>query len=138
MSGDPVVSTMIATIFAVAGVLTLAPTLQRIFSALPGAQAVRVQAYRGMADPREIEATDTLGWIDLISNPPYTPWISAYFINNGPDAVEIGINYPDNRFVMNPGETITVDRSWAQERIGVIFFICAKGERASIRVIGEY
>jgi len=125
---------MVATVFGVAGIMTLAPTLQRVFSALP---AIRTQAYRGVTDPREVEATETLKWIDLVSNPPYTPWISAFLINDGPDAVAVGINYPDNRFMMNLGDTITVNRSWASERIAVIFFICPEG-RAKLRIIGEY
>ena len=79
-----------------------------------------------------------LSWIDFIHDYPYAPWMSAYFINDGPDAVEIAINYPNDRFALNPVETVTVTRAGAQERIAMIFLKCAEGETASVRITGEY
>lgn len=102
------------------------------------AQALQAQAYTGIADARTVHVTNILSWLNLRHEYPYTSWITAYFINDGPSAVEVGINYPDNRFTINPEETITVDRSGAQERISVIFFICRPGLLASMRVSGEY
>ncbi len=96
------------------------------------------QAYLGVNDPRTIKATDKLQWIDLVENQPYIPWISAYFIQDGPHPVEIAINHPDDRFTMNPGETVTINRSGAQERIRIIFYVCQKGKRATVRITGEY
>jgi len=102
------------------------------------AQGVQAQAYQGRSDPRQHTATEMLSWIDLIHGYPNTPWISAYVVNDGPDAVEIGINYPNARFVLNPGETVTVSRPGAQERIAILFLKCGVGETTSLRVTGEY
>ena len=96
------------------------------------------QAYTGNEDPRDIHVTNLLSWINLMYDDPHQPWISAYIINDGPSAVEIGINYPDDRFTMNPGETITVTRSGADERIRMIYFICRPGLVADLRVTGVY
>lgn len=101
-------------------------------------QALQAQAFVGNEDPRTIPVTNILSWINLVYDYPFQPWISAYFINDGPSAVEIGINYPDDRFVMNPRETITVTRSGAEERIKAIYFICRPGLNASVRVTGVY
>jgi len=101
-------------------------------------QALQAQSYGGNEDPRTVPVTNRLSWINLIYDYPFTPWVSAYFINDGPSAVEIGINYPDDRFVMNPRETITVTRTGAEERIKIVYFICSPGLAASVRVTGVY
>ena len=102
--------------------------------------ALQAQAYSGQEDPRNIHATNRLSWINLVYDYPFTPWISAYFINekDSPSAVEIGINYPDDRFTIKPGETITVARSGAEERIKIIYFLCRPGLDADVRVTGVY
>jgi len=102
------------------------------------AQALQAQSFVGNEDPRIINVTNRLSWINLVYDYPFQPWISAYFINDGPSAVEIGINFPDDRFVVNPGETITVTRSGAEERIKIIYFICRPGVAAVLRVTGAY
>lgn len=102
-------------------------------------QMLQAQAYSGQEDPRTIHVTNVLSWINLVYDYPYTPWISAYFINDGPGTVEIGINYPDNRFIMKPGETNTVNRTGAlDERISSIFFIARPGLSSTVRVIGAF
>lgn len=101
-------------------------------------QALQAQAYSGQEDPRTVNVTNLLSWINLIYDYPFTPWVSAYFINDGPGTVEIGINYPDDRFTMNSGETITVTRTGAEERIKIIYFIARPGLAASVRVTGVY
>jgi len=102
------------------------------------AQGLQTLSYRGKSDSREHTSTETLSWLDLIHNYPCIPWISAYFINDDPDAVEIAVNYPNDRFTLNPMETVTVSRPGAEERIAIIFFKCAQGETAKIRITGEY
>jgi len=37
------------------------------------------QSYTGLTDDRVLKATHTMQWLNLISNPPYHPWISAYY-----------------------------------------------------------
>ena len=102
------------------------------------AQALQAQSFTGNEDPRRVHATNFLSWINLMYDYPFQPWISAYIINDGPSAVEIGINFPDDRFTVNPGETITVTRSGAEERIKIMYFICTPGLTADLRVTGVY
>ena len=105
---------------------------------LPVTQQAQAQAYQGRSITKKVEANDTLKYFDVRHDYPYTLWISAYFINDGPDPVEIAINYPDDRFTIKPNGTTTVNRSGAQERIAVIFYICEKGKTAEVEITGEY
>lgn len=101
-------------------------------------QYIQAQSYVGISDPRVIEATDKLSFIDLINEHPYTPWASVNFVNDGPDSVWVAINQPTATYELKVGETASVYRIGAQERIMVVFFICSSGEAALIRVVGEY
>lgn len=101
-------------------------------------QALAAQSFSGNEDPRSLNVTNRLNWINLIYSYPFQPWISAYVINDGPSAVEVGINYPDDRFTILPGETITITRSGAEERIKIVFFVCTVGLRSTLRVTGVY
>ena len=92
---------------------------------------------QGRDDPRNVHATTKLQWIDLIHEPPKTPWVHAYIVNDGPYAVEIGINYPNDRFPLRPGGQVTLDHSNKPEGIGIIFYICPIYD-AHVRIIGEY
>ena len=118
-------------------VLMVMMGMMLLMAVLPATQQAQAQtyaqAYQGVNDPRTIKATDKLQWLDL-----YTPWINAYFIQDGPDPVEIAINHPGDKFTMRPGETITINRSGAQERIMVIFYVCQRGKTATVRITGEY
>jgi len=122
----------LAVIIMLVAVAAIAPVSQQ-------AQALaHAQAYQGIADPRTVNANGAFRWLDLKNGPPYTPWLGAYFINDGPDPVEIALNYPDDRFTLKPGETVTVNRSGAREGIAVIFYVCGSGKTATVRVTGEY
>lgn len=101
-------------------------------------QYIQAQSYVGISDPRDVEATDELSYLDLINEHPYTPWVSVNFVNDGPDSILIAINQPTATYELKAEETASVNRIGAQERISAVFFICAAGEEAFIRVIGEY
>lgn len=120
------------------GVLILAT----IIPILPVVQSVQqhyaAQAYTGLTDDRVLNATPTIQWINLISDPPYHPWISAYFFNDGPQSVFIGINNPDELTQLASGESKTVDMTGADRRIEFVFYKSNPGEKASVRVIGKY
>ncbi|GAI67444.1 unnamed protein product, partial [marine sediment metagenome] len=73
-------------------------------------QSAQAQAYLGRTVTKIKEADGNLRYFDVRFDYPYTLWISAYFINDGPDPVEIAINYPDERFTIKPNETVTVNR----------------------------
>ncbi len=120
------------------GLALMAVVASTLLATQQMAQGLQTLSYRGKTDSREHTSTETLSWIDLIHDYHCIPWISAYFINDGPDAVEIAVNYPNDRFLLNPMETITVTRPGAEERIAIIFFKCAEGETAKIRITGEY
>ncbi|MBA7707026.1 hypothetical protein ES703_115887 [subsurface metagenome] len=109
-----------------------------LMAILPVTQQAQAQAYQGRTVTKEVKANNTLRYLDVRFDYPYTFWISAYFINNGPDPVEIAINYPDDKFTIRPNGTITVSRSGAQERIAVIFYVCERGKTAEVQITGEY
>ena len=129
--------------FDVPGMLVMVMSMMMLLmmaNVMPAvAQTMEAQAYRGKTVSQEVTAASDLRWLDLIHDVyPYTPWVSAYFINHGPQAVELAINYPNERFVLKPQETATVSRLGAVERIAIIFYICAPGETAALRITGEY
>lgn len=101
-------------------------------------QALQAQAYIGNEDPRYVRATNHLSWLNFIYAYPFQPWVSAFIINDGPSPVEIGINFPDDRFTINPGETRTVSRAGAEDRINIMYFKCVPGLVANLRVTGVY
>jgi len=135
---DPVADAMMKAMFIVVMIAALAPVLQRMFAGAAAAGVAGVLEYRGIVDYREIRANSNISWIDLIHDPPYRPWVHAFIINDGPGTVDIGINHPNERFVMGRGETRTIDRTGADELIYSMFFICPIGETAALRITGEY
>ena len=103
------------------------------------AQSLQSMQYEGRTDNREIDVpSGSIVYIDLIHNAPQTPWSWALFENDGPNNVEIGLNEPNDRFILSPGESKTVDRIAARERISIIFFYCEPTETAHVRITGEY
>ena len=145
-SDDSIFGIMIGAIFAVAGITVLAPTLQRIFAATPMAQSYTAQAYLGSTDYRVLEADGQLRWLSLVDAPPYIPWITASFFNDGdvttdpPGAVSvyIAINNPDALVELKKGESQYADFSFALKRIEIIFYKTDPGKRARVRVEGKY
>ena len=135
---DSIINVMVGAIFAVAGIAVLAPTLQRIFPTTQLTQYLEAQAYVGLTDDRVLSATPTIQWLNLISDPPYHPWITAYFFNDGPRSVFIGINNPDELTQLADKEDKIVDMTGADRRIEFVFYKSNKGEKASVRAIGKY
>jgi len=122
------------TILATVSLAAVGTTRQQL-------QALELQAralYLGGTDPRILHATQDLRWINLISEPPYTGWISATFFNDGPNPVFIGINNPDALSKIEVGESLEITMVGAQRRIEVVFYKCSPGEWASVRVVGKY
>lgn len=97
------------------------------------------EEFEGKLDPRTLDATDRLQWLELIEDPPHKPWITTYLINDGASTVEIGVNHPElKRQQIRINETLTIDQSHASERIRRLFYVCASGETASVRAVGQY
>ncbi len=101
-------------------------------------QQPSAQAYTGLTDERTLEANRYLQWINLVSDPPYTPWISAAFQNDGPHSVFIAVNNPSEMLEIANGESHQLDMTGATRRIEFLFYKCNIGETASVRVIGKY
>lgn len=103
-------------------------------------KSLEKEEFEGVEDQRWLNATDRLQWIGLIKRYPNTPWISAFFTNYGPDLVRIAINETYDEFELLINETVTVDRSHADERIRRIYYICPvnPGDTARVKVIGAY
>lgn len=101
-------------------------------------QYIQSQMYLGVTDPRECEVDDKGSFLDLINDSPFVPWVSAQFINDGPNSVWVAVNNPDAKFEIKANESATVNRIGAVDRILSIYFICATGKTAIVRVIGEY
>jgi len=95
------------------------------------------QSFEGKLDPRTLEATDKRQWLSLMEKWPFTPWVSAFFINDGPDAVYIGINRCQ-QIKIGVNETRTIDYTHAEERITQVYYKCDEGETASVRVEASY
>jgi len=102
-------------------------------------QHLKKAEFKGVADPRTIPITDELQEINLVRNWPFTPWITAFFINDGPDIARIGINQPhrDKFFELGVDETRTIDHAHADERIHHIYCVCDAGDTASVRMEGQ-
>ncbi|GAI03605.1 unnamed protein product, partial [marine sediment metagenome] len=92
----------------------------------------------GLIDERTLEVTDRVQSMTFIGDWRCAPLINAFFINDGDNTAYIGINHTDEYFTMEPGETRTVDRAGAEERIALIFYWSDNGETTSVRVNGEY
>ncbi|MBA7705503.1 hypothetical protein ES703_114334 [subsurface metagenome] len=131
INDDNIISTLSPMLMLIMG-------LALLMALSPITQAAQAQAYQGRTVTKKVKANSELKYFDVRHDYPYTLWISAYFINNGPDPVEIAINYPDDKFTIRPNGTITVNRSGAQERIAVIFYNCEKGKTAEVEITGEY
>lgn len=109
-------------------------------------QSLQAQAYSGLTDNRNLNSNPITQWLNLVSGPPYTGWISASFFNDGWTkggvhydwSVFIGVNNPDELTEIASGESLEVDMTGAARRIEFVFYKCGTGEKASVRVIGKY
>jgi len=108
-------------------------------AAQAAAASVQSLQYEGRPDNRQIDVpSNNIVYIDLIHNAPRTPWTWALFENTGPNDVEIGINNPNDRFILASGSNKTVNRLGATERISIIFFYCQPTQTAHVNIAGEY
>lgn len=94
--------------------------------------------FEGEVDPRTLSVTEKIGGIALIHDWPFTPWITAAFYNEGPDAAYIAINYTFDWVLLKKGEKADLNFSKSDKRIQFIHYKCDAGETASVRVVGKY
>lgn len=101
-------------------------------------QALQAQSYTGLTDSRVLTANRFLQWVNLVSSPPYSPWITASFYNDGPHSAFIAINNPDEPTEIALGGSIEVNMTGGDRRIEFVFYRCNAGETASVRAVGKY
>lgn len=132
---DMMMIMMVVMMFAV----LQSAVMPAVSAATAAAASVQSLQYEGKTDPREVDVpSDSIVWLDLIHSAPMTPWTYARIENTGPNDVEVGINDPNDRFIVAASTTKNVDRLGARERISIIFFYCRPTETAHLNVIGEY
>jgi len=116
---------MVMVMFVVIPMLPVTRAAQQYFQS---------QRFEGQSDPRTLHATQVPQHI-VIAN----PWIGAYFVNDGPNSVQIKINDEESEsYLMNPNETITLSRAGAENRIYAVYYQCSPGETATVRVFGVF
>lgn len=135
---DTIIGTVVKVIFGCAALVVMAPTLQRVFAATPAAQSYAAQVYVGSTDYRVLQVDEQLRWLSLVDGPPFMPWITASFFNDGPDTAFVAINNPDVMGELKKGENKYADFSFAQRRIEIIFYKTDPGKRANVRVEAKY
>ncbi len=137
-TADTMMDTVLYALIFAAVVVGMVPVFHRVFAATPFAQSAQryfeSQLWQGQADSRTLWATDALQHIVLP-----TPWMGAFFMNDGPDAVKVWINDTASEpYLINPKETRTISHAGARDRIYAIHYQCQPGETAVVRVDGMY
>ena len=100
-------------------------------------KSLEKEHFEGKKDSRTLNATDQLQWIDLIDHFPNKPWATASFFNDGPNRAYISFDALDWT-PLNRGDRFPPDFTKADERIGLIYYICDPGNTASVRAVGKY
>lgn len=96
------------------------------------------EEFEGEQDTRTLSASGEMGFLELVNDWPYTPWVTASFLNDGDDTVYIGINGMNPYVTLKKNEPYVVDFTKADRRIEIIYYWCDAGETASVRVVGKY
>lgn len=102
------------------------------------ARGLQAQSYTGLTDTRVLHATTQLQWLNLVSSPPYAPWVTASFHNDGPSTVLVAVNNPSELHELEVGEGLDVDMIGADRRIELVFYRAYPGAAAAVRTIGKY
>ena len=129
------VSNSMMMLFMLVLVAAIVPTMQATQQI---AQGIQAQTYVGLTDTKVLSATSQLQWLNLVSDPPYTPWVTASFFNDGPSSVFIAINNPDELLELKVGDQRDVNTVGATRRIEFVFYKAYPGLTAKVRVDGKY
>lgn len=94
-------------------------------------------SYNGGTDAQSLTATGKKQSIAF-----NTPLMGAYFVNDGPGTAYVSLigsqGTVSPAFTMRAGETVSINRAGADERICSIHYSCLGIDTATIRVIGQY
>lgn len=85
-----------------------------------------------------LDATEERQTFELLNEGPGIPWATVLFRNTGPDEVIIAINNAFRSFRLILDESTSIDLTKADQRVEEIYYWCARGETATIRVRGKY
>lgn len=96
------------------------------------------QSFQGDVESKILIPTDQLQYWDLVNQDPYTPLISAFLINRGPNTVYIAINSALDWLTMLPDETRTISHVGADKRIEIMFYRCDAGLTSIIEAEGHF
>lgn len=69
---------------------------------------------------------------------PIPPWITAFFLNKGPDKAYVNINHRGKWIELENGESTRCDHAGADMRIGLVLYKCDPGETATVTALGKY
>jgi len=95
-------------------------------------------SFKGKLDVRMITATDVTQNFSPLDEWPNVPWISIFLVNNGPNTVYIAINQASGWMQLLINETRALDYSCADEKIGIVYYVCNPGMTANVRMEGQY
>lgn len=101
-------------------------------------KSLKKAEFGGKYDTRMLSVTDEVQVIDLINDEPLAPWIGAFILNNGPHTALIGINHAHEWLEIGAKGDRTIDHAHADERIKQLYYKCAAGETASVRIEAHY
>ncbi len=96
------------------------------------------EQFEGKLLSKDLLATDAQQSLDLTKSDPFTPWVTATFKNDGPDAVFLAINNQRPYHQLNKGDSLPADFTKAKTRIFFIEYYCNSGETATVRSLGKY
>lgn len=135
---DPFSGDFDDTIDSVMQIMMMAMFVVFMIPMLPVAQSAQQyfqsQQYEGQQDSRILLATSVLRHTVLPN-----PWVGAFFINDGPNTVEIRINDENAEpYVLYSGESRTINRIGAENRIYAIYYNCYPGGIATVRADGVF
>jgi len=96
-------------------------------------KSLKVSQFQGGAGTITLNADEKYRYIVLWHVYPYTPLVTAHFVNKGPDGVFVSVNgEPDTP--LNKDEDALYDFIKAERKIEVISYYCNVGETALIPV----
>jgi len=128
---DETIDSVMPMMMMVMVMLVMIPTLPVVQSAQ---QYFQSQQYEGQQDSRTLLATSVLQHTVLPN-----PWVGAFFINDGPNTVEIRINDENSEpYMVYSEESRTINRIGAENRIYAIYYKCYPGGTATVRVDGVW
>lgn len=87
---------------------------------------------------RSLVASDIVQTLDFIREEPWTPLASVFLANDGPDTALIGINSAAALMQLKINETRTIEDPKEAKQISRLWYQCAPGETATVRLEGIY